>query len=76
MLSKDFDCLMFGTKSIFLHSVHQHLVFGGVGLSKRGYRKMPPKRAYVLVLGIFEKVHCMTCTKRINLDGIFPSVFR
>ena len=32
--------------------------------SKHGYEKMPPKKAYVLVLGIFHKVHCMTtCTE-------------
>ena len=36
----------------------------GVGLSKHGYGKMLPKRAYVLILGIFHTVHCMpTCTK-------------
>ena len=36
----------------------------GVGLSKHGYGKMLPKKAYVLDLKIFNKVHCMTtCTK-------------
>ena len=35
-----------------------------VGLSKHGYGKMPPKKAYVLFLGIFNKVYCMTtCTE-------------
>ena len=35
-----------------------------VGLSKQGYGKMPPKKAYVLVLRIVHKVYCMTtCTK-------------
>ena len=35
----------------------------GVGLSKHGYGKMPPKKAHVLVLEIFD-VHCMTtCAK-------------
>ena len=31
----------------------------GMGLSIHDYGKMPPKKAYVLVLGIFHKVHCM-----------------
>ena len=31
-----------------------------VGLSKHVYGKMPPKKAYDLVLGIFNKVHFMT----------------
>ena len=36
----------------------------GLGLSKHGYGKMPPKKAYVLVRGIFHKVQCMiTCTE-------------
>ena len=36
----------------------------GVGLSKQGYGTMPPKRAYVLILGILHKVHYMTtCTE-------------
>ena len=35
-----------------------------LGLSKHGYGIMPPKEAYVLVIGIFHKVHCMTtCTE-------------
>ena len=35
-----------------------------VGLNKHGYGNMPPKKAYVLVFGMFHKVHCMsTCTK-------------
>ena len=42
----------------------EHRVFGGVELSKHGYGKMTPKKAYVLVLGIFRMVHCMTaCTE-------------
>ena len=73
MLPKDLDCLMFGTKGIFLHSEYlciklsvnnenicvfnkHHMIFRrysdlpwnivclvGVGLSKHGYEKMPPK---------------------------------
>ena len=39
-------------------------MFGGVGLSKHGYGETPPEKAYVLVLGIFNKVDCMTtCTE-------------
>ena len=38
----------------------------GVGLSKHGYGKMPPKKAYVLVLGIFDKVHCMATRKEFE----------
>ena len=30
----------------------------GVVLSKHGYEKMTPKKAHVLVLEIFHKVHC------------------
>ena len=100
MLSKDFHCLMFVTKGIFLYilgvyiiklSVNteiicvfnkHHILFRryssiggdiwkivcsvGVGLSKHGYGKMSPKKAHVLVLGIFHKVHCMTTCKEFE----------
>ena len=38
----------------------------GVVLSKHVYGKMPPKKAYVLVLGIFDKVHCMATCKEFE----------
>ena len=38
----------------------------GVGLSKHGYGKMTPKKAHVLVLGIFCEVHCMTTCKEFE----------
>ena len=38
----------------------------GVGLNKHGYGKMPPKKAYVLVLRIFDKVHCMVTCKEFE----------
>ena len=38
----------------------------GVGLSKHGYKKMTPKKAHVLVLGIFNKGHCMTTCKEFE----------
>ena len=38
----------------------------GVGLSKHGYGKMPPNKASVLVLGIFDKVHCMATCKEFE----------
>ena len=35
-----------------------------MGLSKHGFVKMPSNKAYVLVLGILNKDHCMTtCTE-------------
>ena len=38
----------------------------GLGLSKHGYGKMTPKKAHVLVLGIFHTVHCMTTCKEFE----------
>ena len=38
----------------------------GVGLSKHGYGKMPPNKAYVLVLGIFDKAHCIATCKEFE----------
>ena len=38
----------------------------GVELSKHGYGKMTPKKAHVLVLGMFHKVHGMTTCKEFE----------
>ena len=62
MLSKDLYCLIFVTKGIF----YKIVCSVGVGLSKHGYGKMTPKKAHVLVLGIFYKVHCTTTCKEFE----------
>ena len=42
----------------------EHPVFGGGGFEQTCLWKNVTKMAYVLVLGIFHKVHCMiTCTE-------------
>ena len=43
----------------------EHRVFGGSGVEQTWlWENAAEKKAYVLVLGIFHKVHCMsTCTK-------------
>ena len=49
--------------TLFRSPMEQH-VFGGGAVEQTWLWKMPPKKAYVLVLGIFHKVHCMTtCTE-------------